>query len=244
MIRSLTDPPALVRPADDLAVLAKQIHAALEAETVASRDSVARARDAGEHLKRAWELLAPKHQWNSWLKNQGIPNQRASERIRIYDNWNSILPEIGSKGVEPVLKYLKKMLGDDGEESESEEDGTDSSAPAPDRDWTTEETERQNAIAAGLAVVANLHGDEMLIQWAREGGIAVKIDRSSDWGNPFLLPDDGSRDQVCEAYQVYLQLKPSLLKRIKELKGKVLLCWCHPERCHGHHLAQLANETE
>lgn len=28
----------------------------------------------------------------------------------------------------------------------------------------------------------------------------------------------------------------------KELKGKDLVCWCKPQRCHGDYLLQLANE--
>jgi hypothetical protein len=32
-----------------------------------------------------------------------------------------------------------------------------------------------------------------------------------------------------------------LLSDLKELKGKVLGCWCHPKGCHGHVLAKLVN---
>jgi hypothetical protein len=82
-----------------------------------------------------------------------------------------------------------------------------------------------------------------LIQWAKQKGIFVKVDRDTDWGNPFLLTDDGTRDEVCDHYTQYLEWKPSLRKKIPEvLKGKVLGCWCYPNRCHGQHLASLADK--
>eukprot|EP01133_Synstelium_polycarpum_P003471 gene3471-3950_t len=29
----------------------------------------------------------------------------------------------------------------------------------------------------------------------------------------------------------------------KELKGKIIACWCSPLNCHGHVLAEIANST-
>jgi hypothetical protein len=65
-----------------------------------------------------------------------------------------------------------------------------------------------------------------------------------NWGNPFEMPGDGDRDTVCDYYALsYLPLRSSLLTEIHSLKGKVLACWCYPERCHGDYLAELANGT-
>src|SRR5262249_34733005 len=83
-------------------------------------------------------------------------------------------------------------------------------------------------------------GDEQLIAWAQAKGLAVLVDRHSDWGNPFA-EGDGGRDACCDSYAVYHKLKLSLSKRVHELRGKVLLCWCYPKRCHADHLAWLAN---
>jgi hypothetical protein len=33
------------------------------------------------------------------------------------------------------------------------------------------------------------------------------------------------------------------MPKIHTLKGKVLACWCYPERCHGDYLAEWANKT-
>jgi len=66
----------------------------------------------------------------------------------------------------------------------------------------------------------------------------------SIWGNPFFLKnpkDDVERDVVLEKYKEWLSKQPELLGRVKELKGKVLGCWCAPRKCHGDILAELAN---
>lgn len=107
--------------------------------------------------------------------------------------------------------------------------------------WTDEERERREQVRAGLAVVVNQKTDDRLIRWAQFEGVLAKVDRTSDWGNPYEMPKDGDRDEVCDSFAVYFARKHSLLKRLSELRGKVLACWCHPERCHAHHIAALVN---
>lgn len=66
---------------------------------------------------------------------------------------------------------------------------------------------------------------------------AVRIDRGTPFGNPFILGPDGDRDAVCDARRDhYLPHKPSIHKQLADLKGKVLTCHCYPERCHGESL--------
>lgn len=115
--------------------------------------------------------------------------------------------------------------------------------------WTQSQLERRQLVESGITVVASQRNDNdgkpfdnALIAWADQAGLLVKIDRNTDWGNPFETPADGSRDEVCDHFaDHYLPYKPSLLRKIPNLKGKVLVCWCHPLRCHGDHLAELAN---
>lgn len=58
---------------------------------------------------------------------------------------------------------------------------------------------------------------------------AVYIGRGSPWGNPFVIGRHGDRDEVCDRFETetlpYLDLEP--------LRGKDLVCWCKPARCHG-----------
>jgi hypothetical protein len=89
-------------------------------------------------------------------------------------------------------------------------------------------------LKAGRTVVVNYHLHEHLIAWAELQDLLERIDRRSDWGNPFVLDDDGDRDTVIESYREhYLPFKPSLMSRVSTLRGKALACWCAPEPCHG-----------
>lgn len=96
------------------------------------------------------------------------------------------------------------------------------------------------------------------------GIVSVYIGRPSIWGNPFVnkfvaakYPWRGPRISVDdpvmahkrwlsgEAWTKTLQKqRQEVLKRINELKGKVLRCYCKPQPCHGDYLAELADKTE
>jgi len=67
---------------------------------------------------------------------------------------------------------------------------------------------------------------------------------ASFWANPFRIGKDGTREEVIEKYKQRLLNSPVMLKRLGELKGKVLGCWCAPLPCHGDVLAEMANESE
>lgn len=115
-------------------------------------------------------------------------------------------------------------------------------AKKPTDDWRHDERYRQSQVEKGICVTANQSKDKNLIQWAESKSLAVRIDRSSKYGNPFILGQDGSRDEVCDAFELYyLPHKPSILADMNNLGGKVLVCHCHPERCHGDCLAEKAN---
>jgi ParB-like chromosome segregation protein Spo0J len=104
----------------------------------------------------------------------------------------------------------------------------------PTEPWLDDETERKAKVEAGQSVVANQQRDKNLIQWAEKKGLTVRIDRGSKFGNPFVLGEDGDRDQVCDSYRDhYMTHKPSIITRLPSLKGKVLICHCYPKRCHG-----------
>lgn len=75
------------------------------------------------------------------------------------------------------------------------------------------------------------------------GPDAVYIGRGSPYGNPFVIGKDGDRNEVCDKYERALLNNPQLLAKVKtELKGKDLVCFCAPKRCHGDTLLRIANE--
>ena len=65
---------------------------------------------------------------------------------------------------------------------------------------------------------------------------------TGEWGNPFAMRGEGDRQRVIEQYAEWLRSQPELCARARrELRGKVLGCWCAPLACHGHVLAEVAN---
>ena len=115
-----------------------------------------------------------------------------------------------------------------------------------EKKWTQDELERQLTVKAGGTVVANMRngGDEALISWAKENGYFQRIDRNSQWGNPYELGKDGNRETVCDSHIYYFKKKLSLHQQLMDIKGKVLGCWCYPEKCHGDYLKKLADGTD
>lgn len=74
---------------------------------------------------------------------------------------------------------------------------------------------------------------------------AVYIGRGSPYGNPFVIGKDGSRDDVCDKFEEAIESLPEVRKLMKrKLKGKHLVCFCKPARCHGDYLLKLANEPD
>lgn len=74
--------------------------------------------------------------------------------------------------------------------------------------------------------------------------------RGSKWGNPFThlqhLGGDliivDSREEAISRYEEWLLTQPELIDAAKkELKDKILGCWCFPLACHGEILLKIAN---
>lgn len=101
--------------------------------------------------------------------------------------------------------------------------------------WSDEERDLLKRLRDGETVVVSLRGPHNnLIHWADAAGLYMRIDRKTEWGNPFEMPADGDRETVIRNYENhYLPYKPSLLSKVESLRGKALGCWCAPEACHG-----------
>ena len=73
---------------------------------------------------------------------------------------------------------------------------------------------------------------------------SVRVDRSTPYGNPFIIGKDGDREQVCLMFSIWIRHPDQTALREKgklELKGKDLCCWCAPERCHASTWIEIAN---
>jgi hypothetical protein len=81
----------------------------------------------------------------------------------------------------------------------------------------------------------------------------VYIGRPSKWGNPFSHKDGttakfkvATRGEAIDAYEKWITEGEGnhLLNDLHELDGKVLGCWCKPQRCHGDILVKLNEEQK
>lgn len=118
--------------------------------------------------------------------------------------------------------------------------------------WTQSQMDRRRKIEKGGVALANMSKgddslpvDNALLCWAEAGGLDVKISRGTDWGNPFVIGEDGDREAVINKYRKYLGMKDGLSHRLKsgELSGKLLVCWCCPDGCHGDVLIEKTKEA-
>ena len=73
----------------------------------------------------------------------------------------------------------------------------------------------------------------------RSSDFDVYIGRPSKWGNPFMIGRDGTREQVIAKYRNWLASNPVLLRKLPELVGKRLVCFCKPQACHGDVLLEM-----
>ena len=115
---------------------------------------------------------------------------------------------------------------------------------ADEKPWPEEDAAIRDDLVAGRAAVLNEERHFHALSWAQERGLIERVDRSSDFGNVFILGKDGDRKTVIRNYaEHYLPYKPSLLTKLRALKGRALVCHCSPEPCHADVLAERANEA-
>lgn len=83
--------------------------------------------------------------------------------------------------------------------------------------------------------------DDNLVVHCKRSRYDIYIGRPSKWGNPFVIGHDGTREEVIAKYEAWLNANPILMESLKDLRGKILGCWCAPKACHGDVLTRLAN---
>lgn len=66
---------------------------------------------------------------------------------------------------------------------------------------------------------------------------AVRIDRGTPYGNPFVVGRDGTREQCIARFE--REILPTL--DVSALRGKDLVCFCAPLPCHGNSIMAKAN---
>lgn len=81
---------------------------------------------------------------------------------------------------------------------------------------------------------------------------SVYVGRPSKWGNPWSHQSGttaehraATRDEAVERFAAWLHSQPDLEAAARvELRGKDLVCWCAPAKCHADVLLLVANTAE
>jgi hypothetical protein len=84
----------------------------------------------------------------------------------------------------------------------------------------------------------------------RKGPFDVYIGRPGPWGNPFSHMEGtlaefkvASRAEAVSKFREWFLGQPALVERARrELRGKVLGCWCKPASCHGDVIAEIIDQ--
>ena len=232
-----------------LTSLAADIRTAHKEVARSSKLLAERAVDAGRLLAEAKASEdIPRGGWERWVeKVAGVPYRTAQHYIQLFvavEDGSATLQDIAEAGQKGALKAAGEDEADNEAEPDDNPEGEQDGEPSGALIWTEDQLERRVEAVAGTCVVANMRDgtDEALIAWAKENDLFVRIDRKTEWGNPFEMPDDGSREEVIGKYsKFYLPHKDGLLGRIPSLRGKVLGCWCHPAECHGDIIAEIVD---
>jgi len=107
----------------------------------------------------------------------------------------------------------------------------------------------------------NPHGP-LMTDLARTGRVGY-IDRRGPWGNPWKTGRTAgvcaiTHDEAVAEHRRWLTgdwpdvhrvsdgrevARTRVLAHVGDLRGKVLACWCTPNPCHGHTLAELARQA-
>ena len=98
-----------------------------------------------------------------------------------------------------------------------------------------------------MDAIVNLKREPRLreeFEYAQVHNNTALIDRRTQWGNPFRVGRDGTREQVIARYRADLWRRIRegrvSLEELAALDGMWLACWCDPLPCHGHVLARAA----
>jgi hypothetical protein len=75
----------------------------------------------------------------------------------------------------------------------------------------------------------------------------VYIGRGSIFGNPFIIGEDGTREEVVNKYREYfynrINTDASFRLAVLSLNGKRLACFCAPKSCHGDIIKEYLDKT-
>ena len=100
--------------------------------------------------------------------------------------------------------------------------------------------------------VVSIESGEPYDVYVGRGKRGTKLEKSK-WHNPYVVGEDGDREECIESFRRYLLESPELTAALPEIRGKILGCHCAPEGgltkddplyCHGQVLLRFATSAE
>jgi len=68
------------------------------------------------------------------------------------------------------------------------------------------------------------------------------IGRPTKWGNPYVIGEHGTREEVVEKYAERALMR-FMDDELLELEGLDLVCYCAPQACHGDVLVRMVAQA-
>lgn len=192
---------------------------------------------SAEHAYQAAKVLDPA-QREPFLHGTGYTAKRLGKSLTLRPDWNQVKRAIMHAIVSDKFTrndHLRQLLSATGADPLVEINDWG------DRYWGVSGGTGENWLGRILTEVrAQLH------RVKRKAAADVYIGRPGPWGNPFGFPGTqaetivATRDEAVDRHFDWILTQPALLRRLGELEGKTLGCYCSPARCHGDTLAFLA----
>lgn len=115
---------------------------------------------------------------------------------------------------------------------------------SPGEDGAEPETGRSMTKASGARDAGREEGMARVLHLRNAPPDAIRIDRKTRWGNPFIIGRDGTREEVIAKYRDRLwnsiRAGEISMDDLAGLHGKDLACHCAPQPCHGDVLSKAA----
>jgi len=89
---------------------------------------------------------------------------------------------------------------------------------------------------------------------------AAKVDRTTPFGNPFIVGRDGTREECVRLHKLLLAglvalttkatpaeqqaHRNAVINNAQTMRGKNLACWCHGSPCHADTLLEVFNQCQ
>ena len=103
----------------------------------------------------------------------------------------------------------------------------------PARRWSAEEREKRRQLEQGVAVAGNMRRHGNLIAWRRRARPVRPYRPRHAVGQPVVLARTATGRPSSPGTTEHLPVRPALLARAGELRGRALGCWSAPTVCHA-----------